>query len=289
MNFEEAQYLTLIDQIIEKGVQREDRTGTGTRSIFGAQMRFSLEGGSFPLITTKEIFFRGIVEELLWFVRGSTNARELHDKHIYIWDKHCSREYLDSKNLHHLDEGDLGPIYGFQWRHFGAKYVNMYTDYSGQGVDQLAYVIEMIKNHPEDRRIIMSAWNPNDLSAMALPPCHCFVQFYVANGKLSCQLYQRSCDIGLGCPFNIASYSLLCIMLAHITNLEPGEFIHTLGDTHVYIDHIDVLKKQCQRIPYPFPKIRINRSIKNIDEFTVDDFTLLNYNHHSKLYLKVAV
>jgi len=231
---EEQQYLGLIRRIMESGNRKGDRTGTGTLSLFGAQMRFSLRNGAFPLLTTKKVFYRGIAEELFWFIRGSTSAKELQDRNVRIWDGNSSRQFLDSVGLVHREEGDLGPVYGFQWRHFGAQYTDMHADYSGQGVDQLADVIDKIKNRPDDRRILLCAWNPADLNKMALPPCHCLVQFYVANGELSCQLYQRSADMGLGVPFNIASYALLTVMLAHVTGTTPGDFVHTLGDAHVY-------------------------------------------------------
>ncbi|XP_027354787.1 bifunctional dihydrofolate reductase-thymidylate synthase isoform X3 [Abrus precatorius] len=212
---EEYMYLRLVQDIISEGSTRDDRTGTGTLSKFGCQTRFNLRR-SFPLLTTKKVFWRGVVEELLWFISGSTSAKALQEKGIHIWDGNASREYLDRIGLTEREEGDLGPVYGFQWRHFGAKYVNMHTDYSGQGFDQLLDVINKIKHNPDDRRIILSAWNPADLKLMALPPCHMFAQFYVANGELSCQMYQRSADMGLGVPFNIASYALLTCMIAHV-------------------------------------------------------------------------
>eukprot|EP00057_Strongylocentrotus_purpuratus_P035106 XP_797720.1 PREDICTED: thymidylate synthase [Strongylocentrotus purpuratus] len=240
---DEDQYLDLIRHIQAHGHVKGDRTGTGTKSIFGAQSRYNLRD-QFPLLTTKRVFWRGVAEELLWFVKGCTNATELQDKKIHIWDANGSKDFLEKRGLGHYEEGDLGPVYGFQWRHFGAEYKDRFTDYTGQGVDQLANVIETIKNNPDDRRIIMSAWNPPDLPKMALPPCHAFVQFYVCNGELSCQLYQRSGDMGLGVPFNIASYSLLTYMIAHVTGLKPGDFVHTLGDAHVYLNHIEPLKEQ---------------------------------------------
>jgi dihydrofolate reductase/thymidylate synthase len=218
-NEEEMQYLNLVSKIIDSGNPKGDRTGTGTLSIFGAQMRFNLRDGRFPLLTSKRVFWRGLAEELLWFIRGETNANLLKEKDIHIWDGNGSREFLDQLGLKDREEGDLGPIYGFQWRHFGAKYTTMHADYTGQGVDQLQQVIHTLKTNPNDRRIIMSAWNPVALPDMALPPCHCFCQFYVANGELSCQMYQRSCDMGLGVPFNIASYALLTRLIAQV----PGE------------------------------------------------------------------
>lgn len=259
---EEMQYLDLIRKIIETGNKREDRTGTGTLSLFGAQMRFSLRDGTFPLLTTKKVFYRGIAEELFWFIRGSTNAKELQEKNVRIWDGNSSREFLDSCGFTNREEGDLGPVYGFQWRHFGAEYVDMHADYEGKGVDQLAEVINRIKTKPSDRRIIMCAWNPADLDKMALPPCHCLVQFYVANGELSCQLYQRSADMGLGVPFNIASYALLTAMIAHVCDLVPGDFVHTLGDAHVYSNHVEPLKTQLEREPKQFPKLVIKRKVE---------------------------
>jgi thymidylate synthase len=286
---EELQYLNLVKHIIKNGNVREDRTGTGTLSIFGAQLKFSLRDNTFPLLTTKPVFYRGIAEELFWFIRGSTNAKELQDKNVCIWDGNSSRKFLDSIGLAHREVGDLGPVYGFQWRHFGAQYMDMHTDYTGQGIDQLINVIETIKNRPEDRRIIICAWNPADLSKMALPPCHCLVQFYVANGELSCQLYQRSADMGLGVPFNIASYALLTVMISHVVNLRPGDFVHTLGDAHVYNNHVNALKIQCKRTPQPFPKIYIKRKITNIEDFTFDDFEMMNYNPHSKIIMEMSI
>lgn len=288
-NKEEQQYLELCQKIIDTGNKKGDRTGTGTRSIFGAQMRFSLENNTFPLLTTKKTFLRGISEELLWFIRGSTNAKELHDKNVRIWDANASREFLDKRGLHNRAEWDLGPVYGFQWRHFGAKYGTMHDDYTGQGVDQLKNVIETIKNNPNDRRMLMVAWNPVDVDQMALPPCHCLCQFYVADGKLSCQLYQRSCDMGLGVPFNIASYALLTIMMAHVTNLEPGDFIHSLGDAHVYNNHVSQLEEQISRQPRPFPKMKITRKVESIEDFRMEDFELSDYNPHPVIKMPMAV
>jgi len=286
---EEYQYLEIIEDILEHGNQKSDRTGTGTKSVFGRQMRFSLRDDTFPLLTTKKTFYRGIAEELFWFIRGSTNAIELKEKKVMIWEGNSSREFLDSVGLSHREVGDLGPVYGFQWRHFGAEYSDMHADYSGQGVDQLAEVIHKIKNKPDDRRIIMCAWNPKDIPRMALPPCHCLVQFYVANGELSCQLYQRSADMGLGVPFNIASYALLTHMIAHVTGLKPGEFVHTLGDTHVYLNHVEPLKEQLTRDPKPFPKLVIKRKVENIEDFTIEDIEVQGYDPHPKITMEMAV
>ncbi|KAK9885186.1 hypothetical protein WA026_010693 [Henosepilachna vigintioctopunctata] len=278
---EEYQYLNIIKDIFHRGAKRGDRTGVGTISLFGTQMRFNLRD-SFPLLTTKRVFWRAVVEELLWFIRGSTNSKELSHKNIHIWNANSTRQFLDDNGLSHREEGDLGPIYGFQWRHFGAKYVDMNTDYKNQGVDQLLNVIHKIKTNPNDRRIIMSSWNPTDLHEMALPPCHCLAQFYVCNGELSCLLYQRAGDMGLGVPFNIASYALLTYMIAHVTDLKPGEFIHSLGDTHVYLSHIDALQEQIQRRPRQFPTLKIKRKIDDIEKFTFEDLELVGYHPHPK-------
>ncbi|XP_041886188.1 thymidylate synthase [Corvus kubaryi] len=284
----EQQYLQQVRHILQHGHRREDRTGTGTISVFGMQARYSLRD-QFPLLTTKRVFWKGVLEELLWFIKGSTNAKELSAKGVKIWDANGSREFLDKQGFSTREEGDLGPVYGFQWRHFGAEYKDMHTDYSNQGVDQLQKVIETIKTNPDDRRIIMCAWNPKDISLMALPPCHALCQFYVLNGELSCQLYQRSGDMGLGVPFNIASYSLLTYMIAHVTGLKPGEFIHTLGDAHIYLNHVEPLKVQLQREPRPFPKLRILREIKDISDFKAEDFQIEDYNPHPPIKMEMAV
>ncbi|CAG8472062.1 1205_t:CDS:2 [Paraglomus occultum] len=291
---EEHQYLDLIRYILKNGERRQDRTGTGTISIFAPpQLRFSLKDNIFPLLTTKRVFLRGVLEELLWFIKGDTNSRHLTERGIHIWDGNGSREFLDRVGLSHRKEGDLGPIYGFQWRHFGAQYVDCDTDYTGQGFDQLSDVIDKIKNNPYDRRIIMSAWNPADLSKMALPPCHMFCQFYVSKvsspPSLSCLLYQRSCDMGLGVPFNIASYALLTRMIAHVTGLVPGELIHTMGDAHVYLDHIEALEIQLQREPRQFPRLEIVRQVEDIDSFKFEDFKIIGYSPHDKIEMKMSV
>ncbi|XP_065865874.1 bifunctional dihydrofolate reductase-thymidylate synthase-like [Euphorbia lathyris] len=285
---EEFLYLRLVQDIISDGVVKDDRTGTGTLSKFGCQMRFNLRK-SFPLLTTKKVFWRGVVEELLWFISGSTNAKVLQEKGIHIWDGNASRDYLDSVGLKDREEGDLGPVYGFQWRHFGARYTDINADYTGQGFDQLLDVIDKIKNKPDDRRIILSAWNPSDLKLMALPPCHMFAQFYVANEELSCQMYQRSADMGLGVPFNIASYALLTCMIAHVCDLVPGDFVHVLGDAHVYRTHVRPLQEQLQKLPKPFPVLKINPEKKNIDSFASTDFELIGYDPHQKIEMKMAV
>jgi len=286
---DEYQYLKLVLDIMSHGVVRGDRTGTGTKSIFGTQSRYSLRDGTMPLLTTKRVFWKGLVEELLWFIRGSTDAKELSRKGVKIWDANGSRQYLDSLGFHSREEGDLGPVYGFQWRHFGAEYQDNKTDYSGKGIDQLAKVIDMIKNNPEDRRIIMTAWNPIDLPRMALPPCHCFVQFYVADGELSCQLYQRSADMGLGVPFNIGSYALLTHLVAEVTGLKTGDFVHTIGDAHVYLNHVEPLKLQLQREPRPFPKIAFKNKPENLEDLVFDDIELLDYKPHPKIDMEMSV
>jgi len=285
---EELQYLDLVDSIIRTGVFRPDRTGTGTYSKFGTTSRYSLRH-TFPLLTTKRVFWRGVVEELLWFVAGATNANLLRDRGVHIWDGNSSREYLDSIGLNHREEGDLGPVYGFQWRHFGAEYKDMHADYTGEGVDQLADLIHRIKTNPTDRRLILSAWNPAALRHMALPPCHMFCQFYVANGELSCLMYQRSCDVGLGVPFNIASYSLLTCMIAQVCGLQRGEFVHMMGDTHVYANHVEPLKQQLRNVPRHFPTLSINPDKTDIDSFVFEDFKLEGYAPHAKIEMKMAV
>jgi dihydrofolate reductase/thymidylate synthase len=285
---EENQYLELIKDIIENGDERNDRTGVGTIAKFGCQMKYDLRE-SFPLLTTKKVFWKAVAEELIWFISGDTNAKTLQYKGINIWNGNSSREYLDKIGLKDREEGDLGPVYGWQWRHFGAKYVDMHTDYIGQGVDQIAILIDQIKNNPTDRRIILSSWNPADLKSMALPPCHMFAQFYVNKGELSCLMYQRSCDMGLGVPFNIASYALLTYMIAHICNLKPGDFIHMLGDTHVYKNHVDALKIQLTREPKPFPQLKILRKVENINDFKFEDFEIVGYNPHPPIKMEMAI
>jgi len=256
-----------------------------------------------PLLTTKRVFLRAVIAELLWFIAGSTSSKPLSDQGVKIWDGNGSRQYLDSVGLHDREEGDLGPIYGFQWRHFGAQYVDSKTDYSGQGVDQLLDVIDKLKNKPYDRRIILSAWNPADLKKMALPPCHMFAQFYVSfsrsnptrpdgstQGSLHCSLYQRSCDMGLGVPFNIASYALLTHMLAHVCDLVPGSLTHMMGDAHVYLDHVEALKTQLEREPRDFPMLEIKRPTGgSIDGWRLEDFEVKGYDPHKAIAMKMSV
>lgn len=285
---EEFQYLNHIKDIIDNGKEKRDRTGVGTISKFGLTMRFDCSN-TFPLLTTKDTYWKGIVEELLWFIKGCTSNKVLKEKKVRIWDGNSTREYLDSIGLTDREEGDLGPIYGFQWRHSGAEYITMHEDYTGKGVDQLAEVIDTIKNNPNSRRIIICAWNPNDLKKMALPPCHVLCQFYVNDGVVSLQMYQRSCDMGLGVPFNIASYALLLKMICHVTGTTAGEYIHILGDAHVYKNHVEPLKIQLERNPLAFPVLKINEDVKNIDDFTFKDFTLVGYKHLQKIKMEMAV
>lgn len=285
----ESQYINLIKHILQHGISKDDRTGIGTLSIFSYNMTFNLRE-SFPLLTTKKVYWKGVVEELLWFISGSTNSNILKEKGVKIWEGNSSREFLDSRGLSHYDQGDIGAGYGFQWRHFGAKYTNMYDSYEGQGIDQLKNVIYKIKNTPNDRRIIMNSWNPTDLDKMALPPCHIFVQFWVNTDKkeLHSQMYQRSCDVGLGVPFNIASYSLLTCIIAKLCDLTPGDFHYCMGDTHIYKNHIDAMKLQITREPYDFPKINI-KDITDIDNITSDDIELIDYKYYENIKMQMAV
>lgn len=261
-------YLDLMQHVLDHGVDRDDRTGTGTRSVFGYQMRFDLSKG-FPALTTKKLHLRSIIHELLWFISGDTNVRYLQENGVRIWN-----EWAD-------ENGDLGPVYGAQWRSWPTR--------DGGTIDQLGQVIEQIKTNPESRRLIVTAWNPADVPEMALPPCHLLFQFYVANGKLSCQLYQRSADIFLGVPFNIASYALLTMMIAQVCDLEPGEFVHTLGDAHLYHNHLDQAREQLTREPRDRPIMRINPDRRSIDDFVFDDFELTDYDPHPHIKAKVAV
>ena len=262
------QYLDLMRRVLEEGVDKEDRTGTGTKSVFGHQMRFDLSEG-FPCVTTKKLHLKSIIHELLWFLKGDTNIQYLKENGVRIWD-----EWAD-------EDGNLGPVYGSQWRSWPTP--------DGQHIDQIKMVVDQIKNNPDSRRIIVSAWNVGMIEEMALPPCHAFFQFYVANGKLSCQLYQRSADIFLGVPFNIASYALLTLMMAQVCDLEPGDFVHTLGDAHLYSNHLEQAKLQLSRDPRPLPTMRINPEVKDILGFVFDDFSLENYDPHPHIKGTVAV
>ena len=262
------QYLDLLSRVLETGVNRDDRTGTGTRAIFGHQMRFDLAAG-FPLLTTKKLHIRSIIHELLWFVSGDTNIRYLQENGVSIWD-----EWAD-------EQGDLGPVYGKQWRRWKAP--------DGRDIDQLSDLITMINSNPDSRRLMLTAWNPADVPHMALPPCHCLFQFHVANGRLSCQLYQRSADIFLGVPFNIASYALLTHMIAAVCKLQPGEFVHTLGDAHLYANHFDQAREQLGRTPGAPPHLRINRVPDSIDDFGFADFEIVDYQPQPHIAAPIAV
>jgi len=336
---EEHQYLNLIRDILARGEYRPDRTGTGTLSLFNpSTLRFTLSKANasdpkfrinvLPLLTTKRVFTRAVIAELLWFIKGSTNSKELSDQGVHIWDGNGSREFLDKlgppQSLR--EEGDLGPVYGFQWRHFGAEYKDCHADYAGQGVDQIKEIIYKLKHKPYDRRILLSAWNVAALNSMALPPCHLLAQFYVSypdaprgenaynawkqkqeqqdqnttngtststsQGTLSCTLYQRSADTGLGVPFNIASYALLTHMLAYVCDLIPGTFNMVLGDAHVYVDHIDALKGQIERTPRDFPELRIKRDDagkENVDGWKLEDFEIVGYKPHAGVKMKMSV
>ena len=259
------QYLDLLADIMEIGVDKMDRTGVGTRSVFGRQMRFDLSKG-FPLVTTKKLHLKSIIHELLWFIKGDTNIKYLQDNGVRIWN-----EWAD-------ENGDLGPVYGAQWR-----------NWNNDGIDQLADVIERIKTKPNDRRLIVTAWNPSQIGQMKLPPCHMMFQFYVANGKLSCMLYQRSCDMFLGVPFNIASYALLTMMIAQVCGLKPGEFVHTLGDTHIYHNHFEQVREQLTHTPLPLPQMKINPNVKDINDFKFEDFELVGYESYGVIRAPVAV
>jgi thymidylate synthase len=285
---QEHQYLDLIKDVINNGTVKDDRTKIGTISKFGAMMRFSLRD-DFPLLTTKRVFWKGVVEELLFFIKGDTNSKHLEEKSINIWAKNTSREFLDSLGLHDREEGDMGPMYGFQWRHYGAKYTNMHADYTGQGIDQLRECIRLIKEDPTSRRIVMSAWNVSDMSDMVLNPCHILVQFNVSNGELSCMMFQRSVDCGLGLAFNIASYALLTYIIAHITGLKVGDLIISTGDTHIYLNHVEPLKIQLERDPRPFPKVVIKCEPKDIDDYKFEDFELVDYKPHPTIKMDMAV
>ncbi len=261
------QYLNLLSHVKAEGIKKDDRTGTGTLSVFGYQMRFDLNEG-FPLVTTKEIHLKSIIYELLWFLKGDTNIKYLNSNDVTIWDEWAN------------EKGDLGPVYGSQWRSWEAK---------DKTIDQITEVIEQIKNNPESRRLIVSAWNVGELDNMSLAPCHAFFQFYVANGKLSCQLYQRSADIFLGVPFNIASYALLLMMIAKVTKLDLGEFVHTFGDAHLYLNHLAQVDMQLKRKPYALPQMKLNPDINDIFKFQYEDFKLINYQSHPKISAPIAI
>src|SRR5687767_8713906 len=262
------QYQDLMERILADGVEKHDRTGTGTISVFGHQMRFDLSDG-FPLLTTKKLHVKSIVHELLWFLAGDTNIKYLNDHGVRIWD-----EWADER-------GELGPVYGQQWRSWPAQ--------DGKTIDQISNVIAMIKRNPDSRRLLVTAWNPADVDRMALPPCHCLFQFYVAKRRLSCQLYQRSADVFLGVPFNIASYALLTMMVAQVCDLEPGDFVHTLGDTHLYLNHVDQAREQLSRPPRPLPVMKLNPAVRNLFDFRFEDFSLERYDPHPAIKAPIAV
>jgi len=262
------QYLDLMELILSRGAEKRDRTGTGTLSVFGHQMRFDLDEG-FPLLTTKKLHLKSIIHELLWFLAGDTNIKYLQEHGVRIWD-----EWADAR-------GDLGPVYGQQWRSWPAR--------DGKAIDQIGNVVGMIKRNPDSRRLIVTAWNPADVDKMALPPCHCLFQFYVADGRLSCQLYQRSADVFLGVPFNIASYALLTMMVAQVTGYKPGDFVHTFGDAHLYINHLEQARLQLSRAPRGLPAMRINPAVKDIFGFRYEDFTVENYDPHPHIKAEVAI
>jgi thymidylate synthase len=264
----EQQYLDLVAEVLEHGTRKSDRTGTGTLSVFGRQLRFGLED-SFPLLTTKKLHLKSILCELLWFLRGDTNVRWLQERGVTIWD-----EWAD-------ENGELGPVYGYQWRHWRTA--------DGKEVDQIGNLIQSLRNKPDSRRHVVSAWNPADIDRMALPPCHLLFQFYVAGGRLSCQMYQRSADLFLGVPFNIASYSALTLMVAQVTGLQPAEFILTLGDAHLYLNHLEQAREQVTRKPRAFPRLRLNAAVRELFEFRYEDFTLENYDPHPAIKAPIAV
>jgi thymidylate synthase len=264
----ERAYLDLVSEVLERGARKSDRTGTGTLSVFGRQIHFAL-GGSFPLLTTKKLHLKSIIYELLWFLRGETNVKWLQERGVSIWD-----EWADER-------GELGPVYGYQWRHWRTP--------DGREIDQIRNVVESLRKKPDSRRHIVSAWNPADVDKMALPPCHALFQFYAADGRLSCQMYQRSADLFLGVPFNIASYSLLTLMVAQVTGLQPGEFVLTLGDAHLYLNHLEQAREQLARAPRPFPRMRLNPARRELLDFAYEDFTLEAYDPHPAIKAPIAV
>ena len=290
------QYIDLLSKIISANNLEEGRNGN-VFSTFGENMRFDLSNGKMPILTTKKVAWKTCLKELLWFIRGQTDVRILQSENVHIWDDNGSRDFLDSRGLFDREVDDLGPVYGHQWRHFNAKYTGCDESYEGKGVDQLAHIITCLKNPDQrsSRRMIMSAWNPCQLSEMALPPCHCFAQFYVTHrsgaerDSLSCQMYQRSCDLFLGVPFNIASYSLLTHMIAQVCDLKVGEFVHVLGDAHIYSNHMDQVNEQLSRTPKALPRMKINPEVKNIFEFKFEDFVLENYEPDPAIKAPVAV
>jgi len=285
----EKQYLKLVSNIIKYGSKEVGRNGT-TYSQIGASMRFPLDKKQIPILTTKKVAWKSCLRELSWFIKGDTDNTNLQKQNVTIWNGNATREFLDSRNLHHLEENDLGPIYGYQWRFFNAEYSNNKTNYMGKGIDQLQKIIDILKwEERNSRRLIMTAWNPIQVDNMALPPCHILSQFHVTNGnELSCSLYQRSGDVGLGIPFNIASYSFLTHIIAKHCDLKPKEFIHRIGNAHIYDDHVDVLKEQVKRQPFPFPTIDLER-MDNINDYDINNINIYNYDFHDSIKMKMRV
>ena len=289
-NNEELQYINLIKNILDNGTLEEGRNGY-TKSIFGSIMKFTLNNGVIPILTTTKVAIQTCFEELMWFIKGNTDNKLLQEKNVKIWNDNSTRDFLDSRGLNHLEENDLGPVYGHQWRHFNAEYTNCHTDYKGKGIDQLSYIIDSLKDPIKrtSRRLIISAWNPCQLDEMALPPCHIMMQFNVREEKyLSCAMYQRSCDMGLGVPFNIASYSFLTHLIAHHCDLEADNFIYFMGNCHIYEDHILPLQEQIKNIPYQFPKIKIINKYENIDDYSYSDIEWIEkYKSYDKITMKM--
>lgn len=279
----------MLNDILKEGTIQKGRNGN-TKSVFGSAMHFSLENSQIPILTTKKTAWKTCLKELLWFIKGQTNNKILNEQNVHIWDGNSSSEYLKSRNLDHLEPGDLGPIYGFQWRHFNADYNGCNEDYENKGIDQLKEVIDQLKN-PEtrnSRRLVITAWNPCQLDNMALPPCHILFQFNVIdNNKLSCSMYQRSVDVPLGCPFNIASYSFLTHLIAHQCDLEPYEFVYYMGNAHIYEQHLDSMKLQVERDPYKFPQIKILNKRNNLEDYILEDFEILNYTHNTQIKMNM--
>jgi len=285
---DENQYINLIEDILDNGVMVEGRNGKAL-TIFGAAMHFNLENNIVPVLTTKKVAIQTCIKELFWFISGKTDNKILKEQNVHIWDGHGSREFLDSRGLNHLEEDDLGPIYGHQWRHFNATYSTCESNYNNKGIDQLLYIINSLKDSKEkySRRLVMSAWNPCQIEEMALPPCHVLAQFNVINDELSCSVYQRSGDVGLGVPFNITSYSILTHIIAKHCNLKAKDFVYYLGNAHIYDNHIEELKYQMTREPFLFPEIRINNIYNTIDEYNISDINIINYKYHESIKMEM--